>query len=116
MQIGRGAFVRHDGITAGNLHYFDGILDEFAIFNTALSPERAVQLYQFGQAAPPSQDDRRISEIRIEGGNFILIWKGSGRLAASGSIDGDFAPIPGATSPHSEPVNASGTRFFRLVP
>jgi|GEM_PF-3190123 len=116
IQIGRGAFVRHDGITAGNLHYFDGVLDEFAIFNTALPPERASQLFQFGQSDPLAADGQRISEIRVEGGNFIVSWQGSGRLAVSDSVEGTFTPIPGATSPHSEPINASGSRFFRLVP
>ncbi|MEI6342115.1 MAG: LamG-like jellyroll fold domain-containing protein [Verrucomicrobiota bacterium] len=115
IQVGRGNARTHDN-NNGDWGFFDGVIDEIAIFNSAIPPGRAAQLYQFGLADPVPLRRQQISEIRVEGGNVILSWQGPGRLAASDSPEGSFTPIPGAISPHSEPINAFGGRFFRLLP
>lgn len=117
VQIGRGAFVRHDGLTAGNRDYFDGVLDEFAVYNKALTTERVSQLYQIGQAGgdtePPAAS---ITDVRVQDGNIIITWEGEGQLEAADSVTGPYTPVNNNQNPYSEPVSGANQRFFRLVP
>lgn len=116
IQLGRGAFVRHDGITAGNLHYYDGVLDELAIYNRVISAARAAQLYQIGLGETSTPGQPRITGIKSQGGNIVITWEGAGRLAAASTVDGTYAPVTGSDNPHAEPIPATGQRFFRVIP
>ncbi len=115
IQIGRGSFVRHDGITAGNIDYYDGVLDELAIYSKALSAERVAQLYQIGLANSTGIQPAIIADVKIQGGNIVISWEGSGKLEAADTVNGTYTPVANTGNPYSEPVEAK-QRFFRLVP
>lgn len=115
IQIGRGAFLRHDGVTAGNLHYFDGVLDELSIYSQALTAERIAQLYQIGLTPPTTPAQPPFIQIRLEGGNIVLSWEGPAKLERADSPPGPFVEVPGAASPYTESVGAAPARFFRLA-
>jgi len=118
--------------------YFDGWLDEFAIYNVALSAAQAKAHYEAGlnsvpaeNTAPPVVEPPVVppvlppivlppipgggvaggvnSIIRNADGTVSIAFSGS--LSAGPSIEGPFLPVPGATSPFI--VNPdSGSQFF----
>ncbi len=47
IQIGNGTILLHDGVNPSNKSPFDGVIDELAIYNTALTTERVTVLYNF---------------------------------------------------------------------
>ncbi len=120
--IGQGAFRTHAGVNQGRTTNarFDGVIDEFALIPRALSPARIAQLYAFALTPPPDGvgggGDSEITEVRIEDGNLIITWEGSGQLQRADRLDGPFATLEGATSPFTEPVEAATQRFYQLAP
>lgn len=115
IQVGRGNALTHDN-SNGDWGFFDGVMDELAVFNTALSPERAAQLYAYGLAQPVASSPGVIAGIQLTAGKLTLTWDGPGQLAVADSPDGTFVVVPGARSPHTEATQAFGNRFYRLVP
>jgi hypothetical protein len=118
--------------------YFDGWLDEFALYNVALSAAQSKAHYEAGLSsvpaettAPPVVEPPVVppvlppivlppipgggvaggvnSIIRNADGTVSIAFSGS--LSAGPSIDGPFLPVPGATSPFIVNPN-SGSQFF----
>lgn len=123
--IGQGVFVTHDGIsqnldiTTSNYNArFDGVIDEFSILNKALSASRISELYQYAQTPnlESSLLPRVPAQIHVgwDGTHVLLNW-GGGTLESAEQVTGPFTPVPNASSPYSETVNASGKRFYRVV-
>lgn len=85
--------------------WYDGWLDEAALYNKALSPERIKAHYDAGNTevpftpAPPAGGDGQINSIAIADGNVVIEFDGA--LKSSATVTGPFAPVAGATSPYS---------------
>ncbi len=113
VQIGRGNTLLHTSAntTAVNLPYFDGYIDEVALYNTALAPDRAEAHFRVAGtvAATP-----RISSFHLEGGAPVIRWDGAARLQVADDPTGPFQDVPGATSPYAITPNAPAA-FFRLT-
>ena len=114
IQIGRGNGLTHDNLS-GDLGFFDGVLDEVSVFNSALSASRVAQLYQSSQLTPvlPAAAPR-LSGIRTDGASITVTWDGGGVLQRGDAVTGPFVNLPTAASPYSEPLGAA-QRFFRLA-
>jgi len=88
----------------GNLMWFDGWLDEAALYNKALSPERIKAHYEAGNTEVEFTPDNgggsgQVNSIRIADGNVVIEFDGN--LKSSASVTGPFAPVAGASSPYS---------------
>lgn len=115
IQIGRGAFVRHDGVTAGDLHYFNGVLDELSVANTALSASRATQLYRVGIGGDVGGTEPTLETVGVESGQFVITWDGPATLQRAPAAAGPYQDVSGATGGrYQEPVTTSAAGFFRL--
>lgn len=114
IQIGRGNTLLHTSAntTAVTPPYFNGYLDEFSLYNTALSASRVATHYQIATTslAPPV-----IGSIGFETGNLVIRWSGGARLLWSTNASGPFWEVSGAVSPYIVPVNAEPKAFFRLA-
>lgn len=110
IQIGRGNALTHLNLS-GVLGSFDGVLDEFSIFNKALPGERIEQLNAFANAAIAPAI--AFKSVRITTQGIALEWDGNAILEGSETVDGHYLTIEGANSPFA--INGSGgARFFRL--
>lgn len=109
-----------DNRGVANGDYFDGVIDEFAYYNKALSPDRIQAHYNQGlvevpfENEPPSQP-LIISRISVQNGQVTLEWQGGGELQSAELITGPFTAVPAASSPHTAPVEAAKNRFYRVV-
>jgi hypothetical protein len=61
--------------------------------------------------APPELGIRQVD------GNLVIEWNSSARLQMSGSVNGSYADVVGATSPYTVKIESSSPpiRFWRLV-
>ena len=89
----------------GDLMWYDGWLDEAALYNKALSPERIKAHYEAGNTevpftpGPTPGGDGQVNSIAIADGNVVIEFEGT--LKSSATVTGPFAPVAGATSPYS---------------
>lgn len=112
--------VFHDevlGSTDGT-YPFTGRIDEFAIYNTVLSSETVAFHYEVGTSPvdainPPS--DAAFTGVSTAEGSLTLEWEGTATLQSAESVNGPWEDVTGATSPHTESIDAD-SRFFRLAP
>ena len=86
----------------GGFNPFDGAIDEVAFYNKALTAEQVVNHY----GAPP-----KVS-ISLTGATVTVTWP-SGTLQESGTIDGTFTDVAGATSPATITVTGAA-KFYRV--
>lgn len=117
--IGHGAYLRHDGVaqTLANNQAFDGVIDEFAILNRALSASRIAQLNTFSLTPPAGVSlAPHFTSISLESGNLSVTWEGAGRLHRAEKVEGPYLPVEGATSPYSAAVNGNQTGFLLIAP
>ncbi|MBX3746681.1 MAG: hypothetical protein KF833_15340 [Verrucomicrobiae bacterium] len=122
--LGSAPFRRHDGIntsidpsSANRNESLDGVIDEFVIIDRALSAARIAELHRLAQIPPPEDNGSgppRITSVGIQAGNVVVAWEGPGQLQRSDAPDGPFVTVPGATNPHTEPVDAA-RRFYRIA-
>jgi hypothetical protein len=97
------------GATEGNGNYFfEGDVDEPAIYNKAITPEQIILHYLAGSsvAKPPSIGVAR------QGASLVLTWSG-GSLESATSVVGPWVTVSTASSPYSVTPNESA-RFYRL--
>lgn len=66
-----------------------------------------------GVASTPPTGNASINVSR-EGNSLIITFEG--QLQSSPDLRTPFAPVPGATSPYTVPLPASGQMFYRAVP
>lgn len=81
---------------------FNGLIDEVAVYNKALTAEQAMLHYRASTVLTVSQS----------GGNILLTW-GVGKLLSSASVNGPYTEVAGATSPYLVPTTA-GQQYFRV--
>lgn len=79
---------------------FPGLIDDVAVWSTALSPED-IELLANGASPLPEVIDGEDPEIRIarEGDSISITY--TGVLMFAPSLGEDFVPVDGAASPHS---------------
>jgi hypothetical protein len=84
---------------------FNGVIDEVAIFNYALSPAQVLNLY------------RGLSPVALaiqrSGQNLILSWP-QGTLQQADSLTGSWSAVSGAAPPSHTLVNPVGNKFYRV--
>ena len=91
-------------------YFFEGLIDEAAVYDKALSGARILTHYQAGR---PVVDDLMIA-IALEGGQVVLTWEGTATLQKADSPTGPWTDEAGATSPH--PVTPTDAQmYWRLM-
>ncbi|MCP5525754.1 MAG: immunoglobulin domain-containing protein [Verrucomicrobiales bacterium] len=88
-------------------YFFEGTVDEAAVYDIALSPARILTHYLAGRPAAPEIG------IALDGGEVVLTWNGAATLQEAASVTGPWSDVAGATSPHRV-TPASGPVFWRL--
>ncbi|MBI4662330.1 MAG: hypothetical protein HY735_26210 [Verrucomicrobia bacterium] len=110
--------VYHDqNRTVANGDYFDGSIDEFAIYSKVLSASRILAHYNQGLISVPLETagaDLRITAIRTAAGNLTIEWTGGGLLQSAEAVTGPYSTVAGATSPFTEPIAAGKSKFYRV--
>src|SRR5690606_2705090 len=66
VQIGRGNGLYHNG-AHGNVQFFDGVLDELALYNTALPPARVQAHHAAGTGAPRLASPPQVQDVATYG-------------------------------------------------
>ncbi|HCB99485.1 MAG TPA: hypothetical protein DEP78_14550 [Verrucomicrobiales bacterium] len=84
--------------------YYDGWLDEFALYNVALSQGQVKAHYDAGMTEVPFTPDTgggdgQINSIALSDGAVVIEFEGV--LKSASGVTGPYAPIVGATSPYS---------------
>jgi hypothetical protein len=92
---------------AGNF-FFEGDVDEPAIYNKALTHAQIIVHYLASQKVPPKL------EITLNGRIPLLTWN-SGLLQSAASIFGPWEFVLGLNSPFPIDPASSNIRFYRLV-
>lgn len=104
LRIGGGATESPDGN-----YFFEGLIDEVAVYNKALSPARIRTHYLAGAPQP----EEIVMSISQADGKVVLTWSGSGVLEASPALPGNWSEVAGATSPHEVTPDTAAT-FWRV--
>jgi hypothetical protein len=109
-----GTGVYHD---QGSAYNIGANIDDLGIWRRALTAGEALAIYNAGQAGKDLSQavvgpggDLTIS-IGKQGGSWIITY--SGTLYSSSTVNGTYAPVPGATSPYTVPTSAAGALFYR---
>ena len=92
----------------------NGMLDDFTIYDGGLTFDQAASLaggnapdsvpgllahWDFNEPLPPDEDPEITSIVLNEDGTITVEWTG-GVLEMAPAVDGPYAEVPGATSPH----------------
>jgi len=102
-----------DGTLMGtDFLHFNGVVDEFAIFNTVLTDDQIAGRYEIGNfsAEPPAPPT--ISVVNNGDGTVTVTFEG--KLQAATSVNGPWADVEGATSPLTIPSDQAA-QFGRAV-
>jgi hypothetical protein len=87
---------------------FNGVMDEVAVFNEALTPTQVEQLYENGHELPQVQIG-----LQMSGANLTLSWP-QGTLLQATNLAGPWSALANAVSTFSvSPTN--GAMFFRIL-
>ena len=104
-------------INTTEFFYYDGWLDEFALYNSALSPEQAAAHYLAGTTEVPpdggGSNSQPFINIQSDGTNLTIQFS-DGSLESAPSVNGPWTPLQGAS-----PLNiliAEDQQFFRVIP
>lgn len=93
---------------ASTARVFNGLLDEVAVFNYALSPAQIQQIYNNGHQLPQVQVG-----LQAAGAGLNLNWP-QGTLFQATNLSGPWSAVTNAASPFAvTPTNAAG--FFRVL-
>jgi len=90
----------------GWTNYFQGSIDEVAIYNKALSAATINAHYFVAESGSGSLT------IAASGSNVIITWS-MGTLQSADSLAGPWTDVPAATSPY-QTSSSSGTLFYRV--
>jgi len=91
--------------------FFQGGIDEVAIYDTVLAPDRILTHYALG--ARPSSEPPTLSLSR-DGAQVVLTWTG-GTLQEAASVSGaTWTPLPNAVSP-LRLTPADAMKFYRVA-
>ena len=87
---------------------FNGVMDEVAVFNEALTPTQVEQLYENGHELPQVQIG-----LQMSGANLTLSWP-QGTLLQATNLAGPWSALANAVSTFSvSPTNSA--MFFRIL-
>lgn len=91
---------------------FKGGIDEVALYSTALSDDKVLKHYTYGNTlpVPDEEEDPIITITRGENGEVTITWE-NGTLETSQNLE-DWIPQPSAVSPLVE--EPSGSKFYRV--
>lgn len=99
------------GVFDGTGNWFQGRIDEVAIFDKAVTAEQIRNHYLAAKDGPSPKP--RIVGVALKSGNFVIDWVCGGTLQKAGSVNGPWADVDGAASPYA--TSASGAEaYFRL--
>lgn len=92
-------------------YFFEGDVDEVAVYNKVLSEERIIAHYLAGMASTTTPGERKIA-VSWAAGKITLAWV-TGTLQEAGDLLGPWTDVQNASSPLS--VTPTGSRkFYRL--
>jgi hypothetical protein len=113
------AQIGNDAAGGGGSRTFNGVMDEVAVFNKAVSPARIAAYYQAGLTGGVIVTNGAVSpalleftSINVVSGQAVLQWIGNGMLEEATNVTGPWTPSSSQNNPQIRP--ASGTRFYRL--
>lgn len=105
LRIGAGA----SESPTGN-YFFEGVVDEAAVYNKALSAARILTHYQAGRPVV----SQPVLGIALVGGDVVLNWEGTATLQQATDPTGPWTDVAAATSPHQvTPTEAQ--MYWRLM-
>jgi fibronectin type 3 domain-containing protein/regulation of enolase protein 1 (concanavalin A-like superfamily) len=97
------------GVLDSSGNYFNGAIDEVALFNRALTPGQLQVLYQVA-FAPPNV----VMTIQPIGTNVTLVWSPAvGTLQSATNVTGIYSNVLNATPPYTNPISGP-QKFFRV--
>ena len=97
------------GVLDATGNYFNGAIDEVALFNRALTASQLQALYHVAFAVP-----NVLMTIQPIGTNVTLFWSPAvGTLQAAPDVSGVYTNVPGATAPYTNPISGP-QKFFRV--
>ena len=115
-----------DIFNSGNNLYYDGWLDEFALYNVALSAEQVKAHYEAGlqevpvdtppviePPLPPVPPTSGAIDSIVQNGDGSVTITFTGSLTSAATVDGPFTAVDGASSPHT--VAPSGDAQFYIA-
>lgn len=102
LRIGGGA----TDLDTGNF-FFEGAIDEVAIYPMALSQERILVHYAIGAKQSPQL------AITRAGGVVTITWS-HGKLQSADAVGGPYTDVSNASSPYTL-TNPAGAKFFRAA-
>jgi hypothetical protein len=116
--VGSAGF-RADGVAFANTNFLNGVVQDYSLYNSLLSPARIATHYQIGSTPPlvtttSTGTPPVIGSYSVTGGNFSITWSGTAQLQEATNANGPFITISGATSPYFEPTT-NARAFFRLI-
>jgi hypothetical protein len=97
--------------TTGN--FFNGLIDEVAIFDKAIPAERIAAHFQAGKVGGTAPSEQaRFTSITCAAGQVTIQWDILAILEEASTLQGPWTPSANQANPQTIP--ASGTKFFRL--
>ncbi len=85
---------------------FAGVVDEPAIYSTALTPIQVARHYVSGKAGTTA-----LTILPAAAGNVTITWPAGTTLVESSTVNGTYSPVGGSpVSPLT--ISASGTKFY----
>jgi hypothetical protein len=91
--------------------FFQGSVDEAAVYNKVLTPEQILTHYALG--ARPSSEPPTLS-IKREGASVVLTWSDGTLQEATAVMGAPWQPLPNATSPLAL-TPAAAMKFYRVA-
>ncbi len=88
---------------------FQGVLDEVALYNYALTPAQVQHHYNVatGTVVPVALS------ISYSGGHVVISWQGSGTLQSAPTVTGSWSSLTGTNSPYTI-TSPTGAQYYRL--
>lgn len=108
------------GVFDATGNWFQGRIDEVAIFNRAIPATRVAEHYLAGKSggvlltnAAVTPSTLRFTSINLVGNQVVLQWFGAGSLEQASNPAGPWSAAPNQNNPQVVPVSL-GNRFYRL--
>jgi len=108
------------GVFDAGGNYFNGQIDEVAIFNKALPAARVAAHFQAGKTGgvlttngTVQPGGLRFTSISLTASQAVLQWTGTGTLEEAATVNGPWSPSPNQNNPQVVPGSA-GQKFYRL--
>jgi hypothetical protein len=92
-------------------YFFEGLVDEAAVYNKALSPAAIMTHYM--AARPPVAELPTLYIDNDAAGSVILTWDGAAVLQEADAPDGTWTDVPDAVSPYTTSADAA-QKFYQL--